>query len=111
MGPIIFGIKETPIDIDEYLVRCPSCEGYSLADILVISKYYHFYWIPFFPTEKDANVICKSCGLKRYDMAFDAGLITNYNEVKGKYKHPWFTYIGLTIMILIFTAILLSSIL
>lgn len=108
MTVIIFGIKETAIDIDEYLVRCPSCEGYSLADVMVMSKYYHFYWMPFFPTEKDANVICKSCGLKRDGMAFNSDLINNYNEVKRKYRHPWFTYIGSSIMILIFIAILLS---
>lgn len=110
LARIFFGVKEVPIGIDEFLVKCPSCEGHSLADILVISKYFHFFWIPFFPIEKDANVICKTCGLRRYGMIFDSNLINNYNEVKGKFKHPWFTYIGSAVFILIFVSIILASI-
>src|SRR5487761_2397662 len=99
MELIIFGVGQTPIGLDEFLIKCPSCETNSWAEIMVVSHYFHFFWIPFFPTEKDANVICKTCGLKRYGMSFDKNLISNYNEVKGKFRHPWFTYIGLTIII------------
>lgn len=110
MALVIFGIKETPINIDEFLIKCPSCEGYSLADVMVISKYSHFFWIPFSPIDKDANVICKTCGLKRYGMNFDSNLIDNYEQVKGKFKHPRFTYIGSAILFLILVVIILGSI-
>ncbi|MEO8961436.1 MAG: hypothetical protein ABI325_06120 [Ginsengibacter sp.] len=80
---IFFGFKETPIGIDEFKVKCPSCEGNSLADVVVVIKYFHFFGAPFFPTEKDANVICKTCGLKKYGMIFNQSLINNYNEVTG----------------------------
>lgn len=106
LARIFFGVNEVPIGIDENLVRCPSCEGYNLADIMVISKYFHFFWIPIFPMEKDLNVICKTCGLKRYGMNFDSNIISNYNEIKAKFKHPWFTYIGTTIFLLIFISII-----
>ena len=110
MGLIIYGVKQIPIGLDEFLIKCPSCEAHSWADIMVVSHYFHFYLIPFFPTEKDANVICKTCGLKRYGILFNQKLITNYSEVKRNYRHPWFAYIGLTVIILIFVAIVMAAI-
>lgn len=110
MGIIIYGEKEVPIGLDEYLVKCPSCEKHSWADIMVVSHYFHFYLIPFWPTDKDANVVCNTCGLKRYSISFNQNLISNYNEVKGKYKHPWFTRIGLIIIILIIVSIITAVI-
>ncbi len=110
MAFIIFGEKTTPIQVDEFLIKCPSCETHSWADIMVVSHYFHFYLLPFFPTDKDANVICKNCGLKRYGISFNQNLVSNYNEVKNQYRHPWFTYIGLTIIILIIFAIIIASI-
>lgn len=110
MGIAIFGEKETPIGVDEFLVKCPSCETHSWADVMVVSHYFHFYFLPFFPTGKDANVICKTCGLKRYGISFNQNLISNFNEVKSQYRHPWFTYIGLAIIISIILLIIAGSI-
>ena|SRR6478735_9721340 len=110
MALIIFGIRQTPIGIDELLIKCPSCEKHSWADIMVVSKYFHFFWIPFFPTEKELNIICKECGLKRYGLYFDSNLISNYSEVKEKFRHPWFTYIGVTLIIALILAIILTAI-
>ena len=110
MGLVFFGEKETPIGVDEFLVKCPSCETESLADVMVVSHYFHFYYLPFFPIEKDANVFCKTCGLKKYGISFNQNLISNYNEVKRKYRHPLFTYIGLIIVVLIILLIIAGSI-
>ena len=110
MALIIFGIKETPIGIDERLVKCPSCEKHSWADMMVVSKYFHFFWIPFLPTEKEMNIICKECGLKRYGLYFDSNFISNFEEVKGKFRHPKFTYIGLALIITFVLAIILTAV-
>ena len=92
--PLKYGIERTPIDVDEYLVKCPSCETHQWADVMVYSVYSHFYYIPLLPNDKDAMVICKKCGLKRTGVPFDSKLINNYQEIKHKYRHRWFTYIG-----------------
>jgi len=97
----LIGISETPAGMDEFVVKCPSCEGYSSADVMVVSKYLTFFWIPLFPIDKDANVICNTCGLKRYGMNFDSALITNYDDIKRKFRHPWFTYVGGVLFLLI----------
>ena len=110
MGLVIYGVQQTPIGLDEFLIKCPSCETYSWADTMVVSHYFQIYFVPFFPTEKDANVICKTCGLKRYAMSFDQNLISHYNEVKRNYRHPWFTYIGLAVVVLIVVSIVVAAI-
>jgi len=110
MGIFIYGISKTPINLDEFFIKCPSCETNSWADIMVESNYTHFYFVPMFPTEKEANCICKKCGLKRYGIPFDQNLISNYNEVRRNYRHPWFTYIGITLIILILIILIVSVI-
>jgi len=104
MNPIFnrlapYKYKETPIDVDEFLVKCPSCEGYSWADVVILSRYLSYRFIPIFPTSKEANVFCKKCGLKREGMSFNKNLISNYEEIKKKYKHPWWTYLGIGLLL------------
>ena len=107
MGILIHGTQKTAINVDEFLVRCPSCEAHNVADVMVSSLYFHLYWIPMFPYDKEATVICQKCGLQRNGLSFDSKLLSNYEEVKSKFKHPFFTYIGAAV----FASIILLSIL
>ena len=102
--PIKYGIERSPIDMGEYLIKCPSCETDQWAEIMVYSVYSHFYYIPILPNDKDAMVICKKCGLKRDGVPFNSNLISNYHEVKNKSRHKWFTYVGVIILTLPFLA-------
>lgn len=96
--PIVYGTKVALIDSDDFLLKCPSCETHSWANVQVICKYLHIYWIPFIPYSKEANVECKKCGLQRFGRAFDSDLISNYNEVKRKFNYPWYTYSGVGVI-------------
>jgi hypothetical protein len=110
MGLVIYGTRQVPIGFGEYLLKCPCCETNNWADVMVISNYYHLYWIPMFPFEKQANIICQKCGLKRYGRAFDANLISNFDEIKERFRHPWYTYTGVGILFFIFVAVVIASI-
>lgn len=105
-----YGVTQSPIDIGEYLVKCPSCESDQWADVMILSSYYYYFVVPIFPCGKEANVICKKCGLKRNGASFDSKLIGNYEEIKRYYKHPWFTYIGVGIIAFPFVIVLLYAI-
>jgi hypothetical protein len=100
--PVKYGIERTAIGIGEYLVKCPCCEAHQWADIMVYSVYSHFYYIPLLPNDKDAMVVCKKCGLKRYGVPFDAKLISDFDAIKKHYRHKWFTYTGVSIIALPF---------
>ncbi|MCE3283498.1 MAG: hypothetical protein K0Q66_2235 [Chitinophagaceae bacterium] len=93
----------------EFFVRCPACESHQPADAMVVSHYYHFYFIPVFPVGKHVDLVCQHCGLKRYGTSFDSTIISNYDEVKTKYRHPWYTYTGTALLLMpIVVAILVS---
>jgi hypothetical protein len=92
MGFIIFGTKEATIGADEFLIRCPACDKHSYADAMIVSKYFHIYFIPIFPYEKEANIICQECGLRRYNIPFEEGLFSDFKEIKKRFRHPWYTY-------------------
>src|SRR3954466_626412 len=97
--PLKYGIERTPIDLGEYLVKCPSCETDQWAEVLVSSVYSHVYYIPIIPNDKDAMIVCQKCGLKRYGVPFDSKLVPNYSEIKKLYRHKWFTYTGISIIL------------
>jgi zinc-ribbon family len=109
MAFIFYGVRKATIGLDEFLVKCPSCEADSFADIMITSNYYHIYFVPIFPFEKEANMICQKCGLRRYDVPFNARTFKNYQEIKGKFRHPWYTYFFAGVMSLIILLIILFA--
>jgi hypothetical protein len=94
MAHVIYGFKEKIIGIHEALLRCPCCESHQQADMIIIGHYCHIYWVPFCPTDKTATTFCTKCGLKRADLSFDQNLLSDYEEIKNKFRHPWYFYIG-----------------
>ena len=104
---IKYGVANSPIEVVEYRVRCPCCESDEWADVMIVSNYYFFSFLPIFPCGKEANVICKKCGCKRYGAAFDSKLISNYEEVKKNYKHPLFTYLGVALAAFPFVVVII----
>ena len=106
---VIYGTHSKPIEIDEILMKCASCEVHTWHDLMVSSKYLHVYGIPVCPIEKNADTICKKCGLKLYGRSFNKETIPNYNDVKSKFRHPIYVYtLSLIIVILILTSIVSS---
>ena len=109
MGLILFGTQKIDIGCDELLMRCPSCEQDNFADVMITSCYFHTYHVPIFPTDKEANIVCQACGLKRYETPFNATTFKNYPEIKGNFRHPLFTYAFAAIFLgLILIAVLFS---
>ena len=91
---IIYGKRRVPIGIDEIFIACPSCEAHNPSDIMISSTYIHLFWVPALPIRKDASLICKKCGLKRYNLDFDPRSLEGYEDLKSKFKHPFYTYIA-----------------
>lgn len=77
---------------------------------MVYSVYNHIYWIPIVPTGKEAFVVCHKCGLKRDKEYFDATLVNNYEEIKSKFRHPFYTYIGISLFILLILTVIIHYI-
>lgn len=99
MGIIFYGTKVVPVGVDESFVKCPACETHQHADIMVESHYYHIYWVPIMPYDKTALIICQKCGLKRNRMEISEHWFSNHREIKSKFRHPWYAYIGVAIIL------------
>lgn len=95
------GVKKINLGIDEQFVKCPACESHKMADVMVRGQYYHFLHITIFPFGKEVNIICQECGIKRYELPFDESLFSNYEDMKRRFRHPWYTYIFAGIALLI----------
>lgn len=93
IGLIIFGQYRTPIGVDQVLCRCNSCQKDTWSDLMVESVYIHLYYIPIFPVDKLANLICEECGNKRYGIEFSSKFIPTYPEIKSRFRHPPKTYL------------------
>jgi len=111
MGLIIFGQTKMPIGVDQVLCQCRVCEKNTWSDLMVESVYLHLYYLPIFPVDKLANLICEECGNKRYEVAFDSRLIPAYAEIKSKFRHPLRSYLLSAVLgALILIAIVVSII-
>lgn len=107
MGIIIFGTSKSIIGMNEHFRYCPSCEANSMADIMVSSIYYHFYFLPIFPITKEADIISQKCGLRSYGISFNAKTINNYEEIKSKFRHPWYMYFFVTFIFLLIILVII----
>jgi zinc ribbon protein len=108
MGFVIYGTKVVPVGVDESFVKCPACETHQHADVMVESHYYHFYWIPIFPYDKTALIICQKCGLKRTRMEINDRWFSDYREIKKRHRHPFYSYIGVAIFTLIVALMIIA---
>jgi len=109
MGILLYGTQIIPIGVDESFIKCPVCECHQHADVMVESHYFHIYWIPVMPVDKSALIICQNCGLKRTRMEISEQWFSNYREIKSKFRHPWYTYVGVAFLTLIVGGIILAS--
>lgn len=105
MGFITYGVQQANIGMDELMMKCPSCEADNFADVMITTNYYHIYYIPIAPFEKEATIICQKCGLRRYHVPFGPKFFKNYYEIKSKFRHPIYTYF---VLLFIASLILIS---
>ena len=106
---VIYGSKKANICLDEFMMYCPACQTDTYADVLVTSTYYHIFFIPVFPYEKEMNCVCHKCELKRYSIPFAKEKIKNAVEVNNKFRHPLFTYTISFILILLVVLIIVVA--
>ena len=101
--PIFKGFSESIIGFEENYLKCQSCKVDTEHEILFISKYFHVYNIPLLPTSKEVHAHCLKCGMRRYNIPLEKQFFSDYENLKKKYRHPWFTYIisGIIISLLL----------
>lgn len=91
---VIYGTKASKGTPIKTTAQCPFCgESHSVA-VLPFHKYFHIYWIPFFPYGREYAVACVSCGKEVPDHY--VGGITS--EHKSQVSTPIWTFAGLLVI-------------
>jgi hypothetical protein len=107
-----YGTKEILIGVyTPYPFQCPECKQLDTVDIAIYSYYYHYWYIPIFPYEKDGMAKCSNCDFRINSVKFNKNTKELFRQLKRKFRHPFYTYIGGFILCLPFVIILLAFLL
>jgi|GEM_PF-938948 len=96
---IFFGRKASKIgELDISNSKCQHCENSGTQHISVFGKYFHVYWIPFFPIGKEAVAECVHCKRTISQKEFPVTLKDKYQNNKDQIKRPIWHWTGLGII-------------
>jgi zinc-ribbon family len=111
---IFFGSKATTIgQLDINDTKCQYCENTSTQQLIIFGKYFHIYWIPFFPTGKEVIAECTHCKRTIDKAQFSSQLMEKYQANKSLVKRPFWHWTGLGIvgsLVLLLTIIDLATV-
>lgn len=98
--PLKYGTKRASIGIHEpYPLQCPNCKQLNTVSYMIYSEYWHFYFIPIFPFEKDGYARCSNCSFHINSIKFNRLTKDEFKDIRKKFRHPFYTYIGITIFL------------
>jgi zinc-ribbon family len=94
-----YGTKQVLLgSYDPYPLQCPECKELATIDITIYGDYYHYWYIPIFPYEKDGYAKCSSCDFTINSVKFNRNTKELFREIKGKFRYPFYTYTGIAII-------------
>lgn len=95
---ILFGARSTKVD-QEYLdgVSCPHCNTNGNLLVSRYSRYFHIFWIPFFPVSKSTVAECTHCRKSFHSREFTPSMETKaWNRgLNRPAKTPIWQFVGL----------------
>jgi len=96
---IIFGKSAEKVKAQELLTPscCPSCKTENALVGVVLMRYMHIWYIPFFPLEKRVVAVCRHCKGNFSTMTLGTQHALACDTLKKRAKYP-FSYWTLTIL-------------
>ena len=106
---IIFGSVSKEIGRGKIRTTCINCQEPNTINMFIVQRYAHIYYIPFFPTEKNAFSECSGCNHFLHEIQFSEKYKNGFKEIKSQIKTPLWMYTGLGIIALIIMAVFISG--
>lgn len=103
---IIFGTragKVTPAEAQPF--DCGHCHSKMSVRPVFIQRYFHVFWIPFFPLSKKGVTQCSHCKQVLYEKEVPAAMKPAFLDAKGKVKTPLKYFAGLILLGLLIVVI------
>lgn len=108
--PTKSGTKRIMIGIyDPFPFQCPNCKQLSTVNFAFYSEYFHYWYIPIFPQEKDGFAKCENCSFTINSLKYNRLTKHDYKEISKKFKHPFYTYTGITLILLPIAIIIIMA--
>lgn len=99
---IIYGKRKTEIGAENmFAEKCPNCGTQNSVNMHIFQTYAHIFWIPMFPMLKTGVSQCNSCKQVLYKSEMPPQIKDAYNNLKSKSKTPWWTFIGVALLVLV----------
>jgi hypothetical protein len=92
---IIFGSKATQVATKNINDECTNCGTQNSIQMIVLQKYAHVFWIPFFPIGKTGVTQCSHCKQVLEKKEFPDNLKNHFEALKLTGKTPVWTFSGL----------------
>jgi transcription elongation factor Elf1 len=91
---IKYGIRKVNAGVYQpSFFQCPNCKSINSVSFGIESTYFHVWYIPVFPTEKDGFARCDSCDFKVNSIKYNKQTRDEYRQViRKKVKHPFYVY-------------------
>lgn len=99
---IIYGKKARAIHQEPISVSCEHCKNLNTVSIVVFQKYFHLFWIPFFPLRKATISVCSHCKQELSEKEFPTEYRIQADEIKRASKTPKWTFSLLFIFVIVF---------
>lgn len=84
---------------DPYPLQCPECKELGSLEMMIYGDYYHYWYIPIFPYEKDGYAKCSKCGFTIHSIKFNKHTKDLFPQIKKKYRYPLYTYAGVALLL------------
>jgi zinc-ribbon family len=99
---IIFGSKGRVIGQEPVRKHtCENCGKQGDSVMVVTARYFHIYWIPFFPIGKQTVCVCGNCKALKEQNEMSNALTERIQDIKNSVKIPIHHWSGLIIIGLI----------
>jgi hypothetical protein len=98
---IRFGTRQKTLGVhDPYPFQCPSCKTLGIVTFGITCEYFHVWYIPVFPTDKDGIAKCDNCDFKINSLKYNRLTKDLFRELSKKFRYPFYLYTGISIFLL-----------
>lgn len=81
---------------------CPNCKELDTVWFHFYTEYYYAgFVVPMMPYEKDAHANCTNCQFRINSVKFNAATKDEFKRLRRQFRNPWYTYIGVSIGVLL----------
>ncbi|MBI3235613.1 MAG: zinc-ribbon domain-containing protein [Bacteroidetes bacterium] len=96
---IIYGVKNKVLETETIAEKCSNCQTQNSTSMSIVQKYFHIFWIPFFPLGKTLVTQCSNCKNVLTKKELSASLLETYQTRKSQVKAPVWMFTGLALFI------------